>query len=233
MLTIIIPAHEEAALIGATLIAVRRAAETLLLNHEIVVVDDASTDATAANAAAHGARVLHVAHRQIAATRNAGAAAAHGDRFLFVDADTLIDANVLSAAVAAMDRGAVGGGCWVRLGGRVRWRERFFTAALMRVFRWVKIAPGCFLFCTRSAFEAVGGFDQRWYAGEDVAMSRALAAHGPFVLLREAVLTSDRKLRTFTVREHVRLVWRLLRGGRNILRSREDLGFWYERRDQD
>lgn len=233
MLSIIVPAHNEAPLIGATLGALRSAAETLQLDHEILVVDDDSTDATAAIAAANGVSVLHVNHRHIAATRNAGAAAALGDRLLFVDADTLVDAAVLAAAVTAMDRGAVGGGCRVRLAGRVRWRERVFTAALMHVFRWVKIAPGCFQFCTRDAFDAVGGFDQRWYAGEDVAMSRALVAHGRFVLLREAVLTSDRKLRTFTVREHLQLLWRFLRSGRSILRSREALAIWYDRRDQD
>lgn len=68
MLSIIVPAHDEAALIGATLAALRTAAETLQLDHEILVVDDASTDATAAIAAANGAHVVHVAHRQIAAT---------------------------------------------------------------------------------------------------------------------------------------------------------------------
>lgn len=232
MLSVIVPAHDEAALIGATLDALQCAADALRLDHEVIVVDDASTDATAAIAAARGAHVLHVAHRHIAATRNAGAAAAHGERLLFLDADTLVDATVLAAALAALDRGAVGGGCSVRLAGRVRWFERAFTAALMQVFRRVKIAPGCFLFCTRAAFDAVGGFDQRWYAGEDVAMSRALAAHGRFVILREAVRTSDRKLRTFTPGEHLRLLWRFLRGGRGILRSREVLGLWYERRDR-
>jgi len=233
MLSIIVPAHDEAALIGATLAALRTAADTLGLDHEIVVVDDASTDATAVIAAANGARVVHVAYRQIAATRNAGAAAGRGDRLLFVDADTLVDATVVAAALAVMDRGAVGGGCRVRLAGRVRWRERVFTAALMQVFRRVKIAPGCFLFCTRGAFDAVGGFDERWYAGEDVAMSRALAAFGHFVVLREAVLTSDRKLRTFTAREHLRLLWRFMRGGRSILRSRNALGIWYDRRNEE
>ena len=231
MLSIIIPAHDEAALIGATLAALRAAAATLHLDHEILVVDDASTDATAAIAEASGARVVHVTHRQIAATRNAGAEAARGDRLLFVDADTLVDATVLTAAIAAMDAGAVGGGCRVRLAGHVRWRERALAGALTQVLRWMKIAPGCFMFCTRDAFDAVGGFDLRWYAGEDVAMSRAMAAHGRFVLLREAVLTSDRKLRTFTVGEHLRFLWRFMRSGRSVLRSRDALDIWYDRRD--
>lgn len=231
MLSIIVPAHNEAALIGATLAALRTATETLRLDNEILVVDDTSTDATAEIAAANGARVVHVAHRQIAATRNAGAAAARGDRLLFVDADTLVDATVLAAAIAALDGGALGGGCRVRLGSHVRWRERMLADALMQVLRWGKIAPGCFMFCTRTAFDAVGGFDLRWYAGEDVAMSRAMAAQGRFVVLREAVLTSDRKFRTFTVREHLQLLWRFMRGGRSILRTRDALDIWYDRRN--
>lgn len=230
MLSIIIPAHDESALIGATLDAVAGAVARVGRPHEVIVVDDASTDGTGEIAAARGARVLRVEHRQIAATRNAGAAEARGGRLLFLDADTLVDSRVLAAAMEAMDHGAAGGGCAVRFNGRVRWYERAFTAMVMRVFRWTGIAPGCFLFCTREAFDHVGGFDQQWYAGEDVAMSRALAAVGPFVVLREAVHTSDRKLRTFSPREHLRLLTRFLRHGRGMLASREHLGLWYEKR---
>ena len=106
MLSIIIPAHDEAALIGATLDALARSTTTLELPHEVIVVDDASSDRTGDIAAERGARVLRVEHRQIAATRNAGAAVARGDRLLFLDADTLVGTEVLAAAMAALDRGA-------------------------------------------------------------------------------------------------------------------------------
>ena len=230
MLSIIIPAHDEAALIGATLDALARATTALELPHEVIVVDDASSDRTGDIAAERGARVLRVEHRQIAATRNAGAAVARGERLLFLDADTLVDTEVLAAAMAALDRGAVGGGCAVRFDGKVRWHERVFTAGVMHMFRWTGIAPGCFLFCTRDAFDRAGGFDEHWYAGEDVAMSRALAAQGTFTILREAVHTSDRKLRTFGVREHLRLAGRFLRHGRGMLASRQHLALWYAKR---
>ncbi|MET0809261.1 MAG: glycosyltransferase [Pseudoxanthomonas sp.] len=230
MLSFIVPAHDEAQLIGATLDALHTAARALKLDYEIIVVDDASTDATAAIAGAAGARVLPVTCRHIAASRNAGANVAAGERLVFVDADTLVDAAVVAAAIAAMDRGAVGGGSAVRLLGNVRWTERIFTALLMQVFRFTRIAPGCFLFCTRAAFEAVGHFDERLYAAEDVAMSRALARNGRFVILRESVLTSDRKLRTFGVAEHLRLGLQLLLHGHRVLRSREHLALWYDKR---
>src|SRR5688500_1425648 len=223
-LSFVVPAHDEAPLIGACLDAIRAAAGAYA--HAIIVVDDASADATAAIAAGRGARVLHVAHRQIAATRNAGAAAARGEVLVFVDADTRIAPDVLAAALSALDAGAVGGGCAVRFD-EARWHERGFTALVMQGFRFTGIAPGCFIFCTRAAFEAAGGFDERLYAAEDVAISRALAGLGRFAILREHVGTSARKLRTFGLLPHLRLASRLLLRGRRTLESREHLGLWY------
>ena len=226
----VIPAHDEAALLGDTLSALQAAADSLQLDYEVVVVDDASTDDTAGIARRAGTRVLQVSHRHIAATRNAGAGVARGERLVFVDADTRLDATVLSAAIAAMDAGAVGGGCAVRLAGKVRLTERGFTALVMQAFRLTGIGPGCFLFCTPEAFEAAGGFDERLYAAEDVAFSRALARLGRFAILREHVVTSDRKLRTFGLPAHLRLALRLLLRGRRTLESREHLGLWYAAR---
>ncbi len=230
MWSFIVPAHDEAPLIGATLDAIGAAARDCGVACERIVVDDDSTDGTADVARAHGAQVVSVAFRHIAATRNAGATAATGTRLCFVDADTLVDAGVLRAAITALEAGAVGGGCAVTLDGRVRWSVRLFTAALMQIFRWMRVTPGCFVFCTRDAFVAAGGFDTRYYAGEDVAFSRALATVGPVHILREAVRTSDRKLRTFGVLDHLRLMLRFALRGRRILRSRDHLALWYDKR---
>ena len=86
------------------------------------------------------------------------------------------------------------------------------------------------MFCTRTAFDAAGGFDEAWFAGEDVALSRALARQGRFVILREAVYTSARKLRTFSWREHLRLIGQFVLHGRGMLRSRDSLALWYGKR---
>ena len=234
MLTIIIPAHNEARLIGGTLDALHATTHVLGLDTETLVVDDASTDDTARIASDHGARVIRVEHRHIAATRNAGAREARGDRLLFLDADTHIGPDVLQAAMRALDAGAVGGGATVRLIGPQRWHERLAIAVSIVLFRATRIAPGCFVFCTRPAFDAVGGFDESWYAAEDVAISRALRRIGRFVILREAVHTSARKVRTFSLLDHVRFLLRFTVQGRRALRSREALGLWYgPRRDED
>ena len=116
------------------------------------------------------------------------------------------------------------------LDGELKFGVRSFTAALMHVFRWMRVTPGCFVFCTRAAFDATGGFDTTYYAGEDVAFSRALATVGRVRILREAVRTSDRKLRTFGVLDHLRLMLRFALRGRRILRSRDHLSLWYDKR---
>ncbi|MDB6163287.1 MAG: glycosyl transferase family 2 [Xanthomonadaceae bacterium] len=233
MISFIVPAHDEQRELGPALQAMHSAARALQLHYEIVVVSDASTDSTADIARAHGARVLEVGYRHIAAARNAGARRALGSQLVFVDADTRVDALLLAAALSALHAGAAGGGAKVRLLGRTRLYTRASVAVLGWLFRMSGIAPGCFLFCTRVAFEAAGGFDERYYAGEDVALSRALSRHGRFVILRRPVLTSARKLRTFSVREHLRLLVRFALRGRGVLHSRHDLQLWYSQRRDD
>src|SRR5262245_10787235 len=114
MISFIIPAYNEEFLLDQTLRAVNDAAGALGGRFEVMVADDASTDRTASIALEHGARVVPGGHRQIAATRNAGARAASGEMLLFVDADTTVNAAAVRAAIGAMRKGAVGGGCAFR-----------------------------------------------------------------------------------------------------------------------
>src|SRR6476659_5557724 len=72
MLSFIIPAHNEEQHVGAAVAAVIAAGRDSGQPYEVIVVDDASTDQMATIATQHGARVIHVHHRHIAATRNAG-----------------------------------------------------------------------------------------------------------------------------------------------------------------
>ena len=85
----------------------------------------------------------------------------------------------------------------------------------------------------RSAFEAVGGFDERRYASEEIWLSLALRKRGRFVILREHVITSGRKLRVYSLRETFQLFGYLLRTGPRALRQREGLEFWYGERRAD
>ena len=233
MLSFVVPAHNEEGSIAAVVAAIDAAATAAGAAHEIVVVDDASTDATAARALAAGARVVPVAFRQIAATRNAGARAASGEALVFVDADTLIGADVVVGLRHALAGGAVGGGAAIRFDEPVpRW-VRWTLPAVLWLFRRLRFTGGCFLFSTRAAFEAVGGFDETLYASEELTLCRALRTQGELVILRQSVLTSGRKVRTYSAWEIVRGSLRIALAGRAGVEDRSRLDIWYGPRRPD
>jgi glycosyltransferase involved in cell wall biosynthesis len=162
--------------------------------YEVIVVDDASTDSTRQIAEQMGACTLGVEHRKISAVRNAGARAARGELLLFVDADTQVNERAVRAALAVLRAGAVGGGCLIDLKDSPPMWARiilFFAVLVARLLRW---ACGCFIFCTREAYVATGGFSESMYAGEDLAFVQALKKVGRFVVLKPKVVTSGRKL---------------------------------------
>jgi glycosyltransferase involved in cell wall biosynthesis len=233
MISCIVPAYNEERLLGATLDALHAAARAVGEPYELIVVDDASTDRTSLVASRHGARLVCVSHRQIAATRNSGAREAKGDLFVFVDADTIVNESVVRSAVQAVRAGAVGGGAAARFDGIVPLYARMLLPVLVRVFRAARLAAGCFLFCTRAAFVAAGGFDETFFGGEEVIMSRALKRRGRFVILRDAVTTSGRKLRTHSAREVLEVMFRVALRGTGAVRRREGMELWYAERRED
>jgi glycosyltransferase involved in cell wall biosynthesis len=228
MISFIIPAYNEQALLGGTLSALHESMLALGEPYEVIVVDDASTDGTAEIGREHAARVISVNHRQIAATRNAGAAAAAGEILIFVDADTMVRAPAVRTAIDAVRGGAVGGGASVRFDeGRLPVYARVLELLLPPMLRLLRLAPGCFVFCTRQAYLTAGGFDESLFVAEEVYFVRSLKRQGRFVILRESVITSARKLRS---RSALQLLWvglRLALGGGKSLRTREGLDYWY------
>jgi hypothetical protein len=110
---------------------------------------------------------------------------------------------------------------------------RLMLPLLMRLFRAAGLAAGCFMFCSRSAFVAVAGFDESFYGAEELVLSQALKRHGKFVVLREAVTTSGRKLRTHSSRELLSIIVRLALRGPQALKQRQGMELWYApRRDE-
>lgn len=233
MISFIIPAFNEEQLLGRTLCAITDVGVTLDEPFEVLVVDDASTDRTAEVASESGARVVSVNHRQIAATRNAGARATTGELLFFIDADTIVNTPVVRAAIDALRGGAAGGGCAVRFDGRIPLYGRVLIGVTMPFYSWLRLAAGCFLFCTREAFVAAGGFNEEFFGAEEVVMSRALGRQGRFVVLRESVITSGRKLRAHSAVEIVGLLARVAFRGRKAVGRREGLDLWYGPRRND
>lgn len=231
MISFIIPAHNEEALLGNTLAAIHQSTRAVGQAYEIIVASDSSTDRTEEIAREHGARVIPVSHRQIAATRNAGAMAAAGDIFIFVDADTQVTEPALARALRTLQSGAVGGGCCVRFSGPMPTYAIALECLLRLIAPYISLAGGCFLFCTRAAYFATGGFDESLYASEEIGFSLRLRRQGRFVVLRECVITSARKLQTYSVLDLLAITGRVAIHGRQILMRREGLEFWYGPRE--
>lgn len=234
--SVVIPAYNEAGMIAGTVEAVRGAfAEAWPeAELEVVVCDNHSTDGTGAVAEGVGARVVFEPHNQIARARNAGARAARGEWLLFLDADTMVGTALLGEMRRGVESGAAGGG-----GARVKFdaaRLRPLPALVLGGWNALScvtgLAAGSFIFCRRADWEAVGGFDERLYAAEELDFSRKLQrrlrARGErMVVCREAVVTSARKLEWHNDWQLLGLVplafqpWRW--------RRREACGFWYVR----
>lgn len=194
MISFVIPAHNEELWIPRAISSIRAAMPAVSGPYEIIVVDDASTDATARVAREHGAHVVQVAHRQIAAARNSGARVARGGILFFVDADTLANGDAIQAGIRAIQDGAVGGGCMFIFDCPLPLWATILHPMALAMCRPLKRVGGCFLFCTRSAFESVGGFSERHYCSEELVLIEALKRLGCFVVPRPTVITSGRKL---------------------------------------
>jgi glycosyltransferase involved in cell wall biosynthesis len=144
---------------------------------EVIVADNASTDRTAEISVARGCRVAPVAKRSIAASRNAGGLAAVGRIVCFVDADSRIHPGTFDAIDRAMasDR-IVGGATGCTLD---RWSlgiASTFAAFLPIV--WLTGFDTGVVFCRRSDFDAIGGYDESLRVAEDVAFLLALRRLG-------------------------------------------------------
>ncbi|MFQ5698469.1 MAG: glycosyltransferase [Myxococcota bacterium] len=233
--SIVVPAFDEEELLPATLGALRTAmAAVPRLRGEIIVTDNDSRDRTAEIAADAGARVVFEEHRQIARARNVGGLHAEGRYLVFVDADTQVPGGLLRATLEALATGDVcGGGAVVGIDREAPTWVRRTIAIWTFVSRRMRWACGAYVFCLRSAFLDTGGFDERYYASEEIHFSRALKRWGRarglgFAILDVPIATSLRKMEWYTPGELLRMSLRtLLVPG--LLRRREGCELWYAR----
>jgi glycosyltransferase involved in cell wall biosynthesis len=234
-ISVLIPAFNEEALIAETIGHVRQSFENV--GHtlfEIIVCDNNSTDRTGEIARANGARVVFEPHNQISRARNAAALHAQHDWLIFLDADTLLPAELLCITIETMSRGEVcGGGAYVTFnlnnpGFGARALAHFWNT-LSRVSR---LAAGSYIFCRRTAWVETGGFSEKVYAGEELFFSHSLKRWGKrnglgFRVLPSPVKTSARKLDWYSPWQIIRQMLPLAFPG--AMQRRENCALWYSR----
>ena len=177
--SIIIPAWNEAAFLEHTVSTTKAVMQEVDAqgehSGELIVVDNNSTDATPDIASSLGATVVFEPVNQIARARNRGAEAASGEALVFLDADTVCSARLLSHVLGRIATQSVVGG-----GSEIAPDEPVGESAMrgLNFWNWIAntagLAAGCFIFCRRDAFDAIGGFSDRVYAGEEIFLSRGL-----------------------------------------------------------
>jgi len=156
--SVIIPVFNGAKYLGAAIGSVRaqeRGAD------ELIVVDDGSTDESAAIAAAAGATVIRQENAGAGVARNTGIEAATGDVIAFLDADDLWLPSKTALQTAELGRDA---GVGIVVGQVVQFRGEP-PSTFDGLERLTGYVPGAVL-VRRKVFERIGPFDPQYRIGE-------------------------------------------------------------------
>jgi glycosyltransferase involved in cell wall biosynthesis len=172
LISIIIPAFNEANYLGGTLASLHQA-KTLLFEKlniavEIIVVDNGSTDSTVKVACAYGAAVAEETRHNVATVRNAGARLAHGDVLVFVDADTIVPEKLLCRIVEVMSEPTYLGGAIDTDYRPAKLVSKIHLRAWRIIGKLTGMAQGATQFCRKDVLFALDGYDESLYMGEDV-----------------------------------------------------------------
>lgn len=233
--SVIVPAYNEAECLSATLTALKAAMVVSSLRGEIIVTDNNSTDSTAEIAEQFGVQVVFEPVNQISRARNAGAREARGRYLVFVDADTIIPPALLGHALDNLEsQRCVGGGAVVQFEKELKRSVHYVVALWNLLSRALRLAAGCFFYCTRRDFEKAGGFSEAVYASEEIWLSRALKKLGRkqgkrFCIIHQvAAQSSGRKIRWYSTWRQVGLLL-MLAFAPFLVRYRRFCGYWYDR----
>jgi polyisoprenyl-phosphate glycosyltransferase len=136
MLSVVIPALDEELAIGKVVAEIRDALDAASIPHEIIVVDDGSSDATGRLARAAGATVLrHPAPGGYGRALKDGIFAAHHDIVAIIDADGTYPAASLPLLHALVAEHGFDMAVGARTGSH--YRGTFFKMPARRVFLWL------------------------------------------------------------------------------------------------
>lgn len=176
LVSVVIPTYN---LAGMLVEAIESVLAQTYRDHEIIVVDDGSTDDTAARVEPYLAQgVVHYVFQQNqrqAAARNRGIAMARGDLFAFLDHDDLWSPEKLERQVPLFDDATVGivycGAREVDPSGATLWEkgtERFCRGAIFDRLLFDHFITCSSVVVRRSCLDRVGVFQEDLYGVDDI-----------------------------------------------------------------
>lgn len=189
MISVIIPTLNEADNIGRLVQDLQTYGRHRLA--DLLVVDGGSTDQTVERARQAGARVVCAPQAGRANQMNYGASLATGDVFYFVHADVRIHPDFVEDITQAIASGNEAG-CY---------RFRFASPnPLLRLNSYGTRFPGLMsrggdqtLFITRTLFDRLGGFRERFVVMEDFDIIVRIREVATFCIIPKDVIVSARK----------------------------------------
>lgn len=200
LVSVVIPARNEEAYVGAALESV--AAQTWPPTKvEAIVVVNGTDDRTLTVAHEASERLDGLAVRLVddptpgvSRAKNVGARLARGEVLVFLDADSRMAPDLVERIVAASHDGAPAGSVAIVADSGDAIDRGFFA-----LIEWGKNLFGIranMLYCSRRLFEEVGGFDERLHQAEDLDLLQRIAAGGHTVTHVDGswIATSPRRL---------------------------------------
>jgi glycosyltransferase involved in cell wall biosynthesis len=200
-LSLVIPAHNEEAYIGDCLTSVLANGSSCF--HEVIVVDNASTDCTVEIASARPAvRVINETQKGAAHARQRGLDEAKGDMVAFVDADTRLSASWSSVLKEAFENDpdlvCLSGPYQFYDGPKLRrWLQNMLCWTITPIFYRLcgyALITGNFV-VKKEVLCRAGGFDRTIdLFGDDTDIARRISLHGKSVYRNDFyVLGSGRR----------------------------------------
>ncbi|HEV2669969.1 MAG TPA: glycosyltransferase, partial [Gemmatimonadales bacterium] len=155
-------------------------------DYEVIVVDDGSTDRTAAIAQEYDCRLIRTPNRGLSSARNTGLEAATGEIVAYLDDDAYPDPHwlgYLAATFLSTSHAAVGGPNIAPPGdGPIAECVARSPGGPIHVLLTDRVAehiPGCNMAFRKACLQAIGGFDAKFrVAGDDVDVCWRLQERG-------------------------------------------------------
>jgi len=218
--SIVIPARNEEAIIEKCLASLERL-EYSPDKLEVIIINDGSTDATAAIIGKYRRpwlTVLGTGGVGPSRGRNLGVKQARGEYVAFTDADCVVDKQWLNELLKGFSEGVAGVGGSQQIPDDASPFERrihdfltsmHFVAEYVKTgqtIRPVKDFASCNGMYLKSALNEVGGFDEQLWPGEDVELNYKIVRRGHKLAYNPAAIVKHHRPRT--LRGFYRMMWR-------------------------
>jgi glycosyltransferase involved in cell wall biosynthesis len=202
MISVIIPAHNEADYLPATLEALKRQNHG---NFEVIVVANGCSDRTADTARGKCHRLVVLSEKNLGVARNLGARLARGEILLFLDADTTLEPMALRRITHSFSKKCAAGTLMGRPDNdRFNYRLVYFIKNLIHRF---SVHPGSsgVILCWKQDFFEIGGFDEGLEVRENSHLIKRLLRFGKYQYIGDVAATTS--MRRYEYCGLQRMIW--------------------------